>query len=191
MATPARINPWKLTTFLLAAALAVVIGGSHVAVAEAAGPARLTKALSALRASKKLLDDAKDPPAPFHQQSLAVVSQAIAAVEREIKAYEGAKAKEKDGASAGSGAKKDAAAKDGKKTAAAPAKKKTNDDAPGELPRRLLAKRRSVYCASLIPRPVLRAPLEGRTPPESRRHTPVSPGGTKEVGNVRSHQVGW
>ena len=128
MATPARINPWKLTTFVLAAALAVVIGGQHVATAEAAGPMRLSKALSALRAGKKLLDDAKDPPAPFHQQSLAVVQQAIAAVEREIKAYEGAKAKEKD-----SGKKDDKAKDPAKKSAvAAPAKKKSNDDAPGE-----------------------------------------------------------
>ena len=127
MASPARLNPWKLTTFVLAAALAVVIGGQHVATAEAAGPARLWKALSALRASKKLLDDAKDPPAPFHQQSLAVVGQAIAAVEREIKAYEGAKAKDK-----GDGKKDDKSKDAAKKPAASAGKKKAADDAPSE-----------------------------------------------------------
>ena len=84
-----RIDLWKVSTLVLAAALVFVIGGRHVPEAEAAsGPVRLTKALSALKSSKKLLEDAKDPPAVFHAQSIAIVSQAIGAVEREIKAYE-------------------------------------------------------------------------------------------------------
>ena len=132
MSYPARVNPWKISTFVLASALAVVIGGSHVAEAEAAGPVRLGKALSALKSSKKLLDDAKDPPAPFHQQSLAAVTQAIAALEREIKAYEGAAAKAKE---AGKSDKDKDKTKDSAKkpAAAAPkAKKSASADDAGE-----------------------------------------------------------
>lgn len=88
--SPAR-DPWKLSTLLLAALLALSLAG-WAADAEAAGPVRLTKALAALKSCKKFLDEAKDPPAPYHAQSLTAVGQAIAAVEREIKAHE-AKAK--------------------------------------------------------------------------------------------------
>lgn len=88
-------NPWKLTSALLAAALLASLA-RDVPVADAAGPARLTKALVALKASKKFLEEAKDPPAPYHQQSVMVVGHAITAVEREIKAYEAQVAKEKE-----------------------------------------------------------------------------------------------
>ncbi len=89
-------NPWKISTFALLGALVVTVGrGATTNEAEAAGPVRLSKALGALKASKKFLDEAKDPPAPYHQQSVAIVHQAIAAVEREIKAHEDKVAREK------------------------------------------------------------------------------------------------
>jgi hypothetical protein len=94
--SPRQINPWKLSTLLLAGALAFVIGTDRVSSADAAGPARLTKALSALKAGKKHLDEAKEPPAAQHAQSVLLVGQAISAVEREIKAYEALKEKNKD-----------------------------------------------------------------------------------------------
>jgi hypothetical protein len=118
-----RSNPWKISTLVLTVVLGAVLAGGSVPEAEAAGPARLTKALSALKASKKFLDEAKEPPAPFHAQSLAVVGQAIAAVEREIKAYEAAAGKAKpDGSSKAPAAKK----KDGKD--------KDKDDKPKKKP---------------------------------------------------------
>jgi hypothetical protein len=118
-----RSNPWKWSTLVLTAVLGAVLMGQTIPEAEAAGPARLTKALAALKASKKFLDEAKEPPAPFHAQSLAVVGQAIAAVEREIKAYEAAAGKAKpDGSSKPAGKKKDG--KDGKEKDEKAAKKK-------------------------------------------------------------------
>lgn len=117
----ARINPYKVSTILLGAALLLSLGRDLVPSAEAAstGPLRLTKALAALKTSKKLLEEAKEPPAPFHQQSMMLVGQAIAAVEREIKAYEAEKEKK-----AKSGAKPDA------KPSPAPAKKKEKEHKP-------------------------------------------------------------
>jgi hypothetical protein len=90
-----HIHIWKVSTLLLAAALAFVLVDNGVQSAEAAGPKNLGKALSALKSTKKFLEDAKDPPAPFHAQSLALVNTTIGAVEREIKAYEDAAAKAK------------------------------------------------------------------------------------------------
>lgn len=90
-----HIHIWKVSTLLLAAALAFVLVDNGVQTAEAAGPKNLSKALSALKSTKKYLEDAKDPPAPFHAQSLALVNTTIGAVEREIKAYEDAAAKAK------------------------------------------------------------------------------------------------
>jgi hypothetical protein len=87
---------WKPVALPLAALLAWSWAGP---IAEAAKPKRLSAALSALQSCKKQLADAKDPPATFHQKSLSAVDQAIAAVEREIKAYEdgaGKKDREKD-----------------------------------------------------------------------------------------------
>ena len=105
-ATPA--NPWKISTFVLTAVLGTLLMAQSIPEAEAAGPARLTKALTALKASKKFLDEAKEPPAPFHAQSLTVVGQAITAVEREIKAYEAAAGKAKpEGSSKAAPKKKD------------------------------------------------------------------------------------
>ena len=128
MSSRARgVNPWKLSTFVLAAALAVVIGGNHVSSAEAAGPLRLGKALSALKASKKFLEEAKDPPAPFHQQSLVVVNQAITAVEREIKAYESSSSKDKDKEKKKDD-KSDKKKDDKKKSSDAPKKKPSSDN---------------------------------------------------------------
>jgi hypothetical protein len=85
-------NPWKLTTVLLAVALGASLL-ERLPEAEAAGPVRLGKALAALRSGKKFLEEAKDPPAPQHAQSMAAVNLAIGAVEREIKAYEATAAK--------------------------------------------------------------------------------------------------
>lgn len=119
-------NPWKLTSALLAAALLASLA-RDVPVADAAGPARLTKALTALKASKKFLEEAKDPPAPFHQQSMMVVTQAIGAVEREIKAYEAASAKEKEKEKK-DGKKPDASKKEPKKSDAPKTKRPSNDD---------------------------------------------------------------
>ena len=118
-------NPWKLSTFALGIALAISLV-REVPSAEAAGPARLGKALTALKASKKFLDEAKDPPAPFHQQSLVVVNQAIAAVEREIKAYEAAKDRDKD--KKDDKKKDDKGDKDKKKKPEASKKKAAADD---------------------------------------------------------------
>lgn len=90
---------WKPVALSLAALLAWSWAGPLVSVAEAAKPKRLSAALSALQSCKKQLADAKDPPATLHQKSLSAVDQAIAAVEREIKAYEdgaGKKDREKD-----------------------------------------------------------------------------------------------
>jgi hypothetical protein len=121
-------NPWKISTLVLTVALLLVIG-REIPAAEAAGPARLGKALSALKASKKFLDDAKDPPVPFHQQSLATVNQAISAVEKEIKAYEAAKDKEKAKEHKADGASKSDAKGDAKKKAKdAPSKKSDSTD---------------------------------------------------------------
>lgn len=124
-------NPWKLTSFLLGAALVTSLA-REVPSADAAGPARLSKALTALKASKKFLEEAKDPPAPFHQQSMMEVTQAIGAVEREIKAYEAASAKEKEKEKK-DGPKKDAASKpkkaDAPKSDAPKTKRPSNDDA--------------------------------------------------------------
>ena len=92
-------NPWKVTSLLLAAALGASLLG-QLPAAEAAGPVRLGKALAALKSGKKFLEEARDPPAPQHAQSLAAVTQAIAAVEREIKAYEAASARAKAAGSA-------------------------------------------------------------------------------------------
>ena len=115
-----RVNPWKISTFVLLGALVAVVSSGSVGTAEAAGPLRLGKALAALKSSKKLLEDAKDPPAPFHQQSMMLVGQAIGAVEKEIKAYETAQATKKDkdkdkdkGAAGDRDKKKDAGAKEG------------------------------------------------------------------------------
>ena len=91
---------WKCSTLVLAVALVVGVGGPWVGEVQAAGPARLTKALAALKTSKKMLDEAKEPPPGPHAQSVAAVNQAIAAVEREIKAYEAAAAKAKPAGSA-------------------------------------------------------------------------------------------
>lgn len=94
-----RPNLWKPLALCFAGLFAYSSAGSLVSVAEAARPKRLSSALSALQSCKKHLEDAKDPPAAFHQKSLNAVDQAIAAVEREIKAYEGAaskKEREKD-----------------------------------------------------------------------------------------------
>ncbi len=113
-------NPWKLTSALLAAALLASLA-RDVPDADAAGPARLSKALTALKASKKFLEEAKDPPAPYHQHSVMVVTQAIGAVEREIKAYEAAVAREKEKE------KKEGKKPDAKKDAKKEAKK---SDAP-------------------------------------------------------------
>lgn len=125
-----QINYWKVSTIVMAAALAIVIGTDRVASAEAAGPVRLSKALAALKSGKKLLEEAKEPPAPYHAQSLALVSQAISAVEREIKVYEANKEKSKDKLS-------DKGAEKGKpKTDAKAAKKK---DAPAKKPARVEA----------------------------------------------------
>ncbi len=96
---PLRLDPWKLSTLTLSVALAFSLG-SQLPLAEAAGPVRLSKALSAIKAGKKFLEEAKDPPAPQHAQSMAAVGQAIAAIEREIKAYETAAAKAKGAPSA-------------------------------------------------------------------------------------------
>jgi hypothetical protein len=93
----ARRNLWKPLALTLAGLLAYTWAGPLVSVAEAAKPKRLSQALSALQAGKKHLEDAKEPPAAFHQKSIAAVDQAIAAVEREIKAYgEAAGKKERD-----------------------------------------------------------------------------------------------
>jgi hypothetical protein len=120
LAAAPRVNPWKWSTFLLLGTLAAVVSLDGVSVAEAAGPLRLGKALSALKSSKKLLEDAKDPPSPFHQQSMMLVTQAIGAVEREIKAYEATQGKKGDGKD-----KPDAKAKKPSDTKDAPAKKKS------------------------------------------------------------------
>lgn len=88
-------NPWKLSTFVLIALLFAVVSRDAVPSAEAAGPRRLSAALSALKSSQKQLEEAKDPPAPFHAQSMLLVKQAIGAVEREIKAYNDLEAKQK------------------------------------------------------------------------------------------------
>ncbi len=94
-----RRNLWKPLALSFAGLLALSWCGPLVSVAEAAKPKRLSAALAALQSCKKQLSDAKDPPATFHQKSLSAVDQAIAAVEREIKAYEdsaGKKDREKD-----------------------------------------------------------------------------------------------
>jgi hypothetical protein len=101
------VNPWKMSTFVLVAALAAIVSRDAVPSAEAAGPRRLSAALSALKSSQKQLEEAKDPPAPFHAQSMLMVKQAITAVEREIKAYNDLEAKQK--------AKEAKDGKDGKK----------------------------------------------------------------------------
>ena len=98
MAQPRR-NLWKPLALTLAGLLAYAWAGPLVSTAEAAKPKRLSAALAALQSCKKNLSDAKDPPATFHQKSMNAVEQAIAAVEREIKAYEdsaGKKDREKD-----------------------------------------------------------------------------------------------
>jgi hypothetical protein len=94
----ARRNLWKPLALTLAGLLAYSWAGPvAVATAEAAKPKRLSAALAALQSSKKHLEDAKDPPATFHQKSISAVDQAIAAVEREIKAYgDTASKKERD-----------------------------------------------------------------------------------------------
>ncbi len=120
------IHPWKLSTFVLAAALAVVISRDAIPSAEAAGPKRLSAALSALKNSQKQLEEAKDPPSPFHQQSMLLVKQAIGAVEREIKAYNDLEAKQK--AKDGKDDKKDEKKRDEKKVEKAAPKKATNHD---------------------------------------------------------------
>ncbi|HEU4404776.1 MAG TPA: hypothetical protein VFS43_05740 [Polyangiaceae bacterium] len=97
MAQPRR-NLWKPLALTLAGLLAYSWAGP-LATAEAAKPKRLSQALAALQSCKKHLSDAKDPPATFHQKSMNAVEQAIAAVEREIKAYEdsaGKREREKD-----------------------------------------------------------------------------------------------
>lgn len=91
----AKVNLWKVSTLFLAAALAFVLSDGRVTSADAAGPKNLGKALASLKATKGFLEAAKEPPAPFHQQSMLLVTQSIAAVEREIKAYEDALAKAK------------------------------------------------------------------------------------------------
>ena len=93
----------------------------------AAGPKRLSAALSALQNSQKQLEEAKDPPSPFHQQSMLLVKQAIGAVEREIKAYNDLEAKKKS--KEGKDDKKD------DKKAEKPAPKKTANHDSDELPR--------------------------------------------------------
>lgn len=110
-AMTARVNPWKVSTLVLTG---VLIVGALGPTAEAAGPARLTKALAALRSGKKLLDEAKEPPAVPHAQSLVAVNAAIAAVEREIKAYEAAQAKARPAGSGATDAKAPAKKKDEK-----------------------------------------------------------------------------
>lgn len=93
--------------------LCTVVVVLTMSVSASAGPKRLTAALEALRTSQKQLEDAKEPPAAFHDKSLAAVKQAIAAVEREIKAYNDAEAK----------AKADKSAKDSKDAKDAKSKK--------------------------------------------------------------------
>ena len=85
-----RPTLWKYSTLALAGALAFSWGGALLPLAQAAGPKRLTAALHALQASKKHLEDAKDPPVPLHNQSMKAVSDAITAVEKEIKAIDDA-----------------------------------------------------------------------------------------------------
>ncbi len=82
---------WKVATVFFAGAFAFVVSRGAVADADAAGPKNLSRALSSLHATKKYLEEAKEPPAPYHAQSTAVVDQAISAVEREIKAFEQAR----------------------------------------------------------------------------------------------------
>lgn len=112
-----RINPWKISTLVLTGVLALVLTRDSFAVAEAAGPKRLSAALSALKSSKKHLEEAKDPPAGFHTKSIASVDQAIAAVEREIKALEDAQAKAKAKGETDKDKPKDKDAKKGDKSA--------------------------------------------------------------------------
>lgn len=92
-----------------------------------AGPKRLTAALEALRNSEKQLEDAKEPPAVFHDKSLAAVRQAIAAVEREIKAYNDAEAKAKAKADAPKDGKADPKGEAGKADKAKAADPKNKD----------------------------------------------------------------
>lgn len=116
-----RFNPWKFSTLALGVALLCALAGP-LSSAEAAGPVRLGKALAALKSGKKLLEEAKDPPAPQHAQSMTAVTQAIAAVEREIKAYEVAAAKAKGATSAAA--------------SAAPSPPRKKDDKPRTEPKK-------------------------------------------------------
>ena len=119
------LNPWKVSTFVLAAALGIVVSKDAVPSAEAAGPKRLSAALSALKSGQKQLEEAKDPPSPFHQQSMVLVKQAIGAVEREIKAYNDLEAKQKT--KDGSTDKKDDKKRDEKKKEDKPKKPTSHD----------------------------------------------------------------
>ena len=116
MSHPSRlaVNPWKVSTFVLVAALAAVVSKDAVPTAEAAGPKRLSAALAALKSGQKQLEEAKDPPSPFHQQSMVLVKQAIGAVEREIKAYNDLEAKQKAKETKDGDKKKDEKKKDDK-----------------------------------------------------------------------------
>lgn len=115
--------------------LCTVVVVLTMSVSASAGPKRLTAALEALRTSQKQLEDAKEPPAAFHDKSLAAVKQAIAAVEREIKAYNDAEAKAKADKSAKDSKEKDAAKDAKSKKPADKAEAKKPEPRPAAKPK--------------------------------------------------------
>jgi len=77
-------NPWKLTTFVLAGALAAVIGAGQINRADAEKQPHMRMALDNLQAAKAQLESATSDKGGHRMKALALTNEAIEQVKKGI-----------------------------------------------------------------------------------------------------------
>ena len=79
-----RVNPWKATSLVLAAALAVTLGGGYVREASAENQPHMRAALTSLRTAMGQLDKATADKGGHRAKAIALTKEAIEQVEKGI-----------------------------------------------------------------------------------------------------------
>ena len=80
-----RTNPWKVTTFVLAGALAIALALPAITSADAGNPQpHMKAALSATRTAKRQLNKAAHNKGGHRAKALQLVTQAEAEIEKGI-----------------------------------------------------------------------------------------------------------
>lgn len=78
-------NPWKLTTFVLIALFAIVLGNKAINGASADPQPRMRDALSHLEAAKASLEEASSDKGGHRVKAISLTKQAIKQVEAGIR----------------------------------------------------------------------------------------------------------